>query len=69
MTQTIVPGGNGDTPVVVADKVRALPANQGLNNNALWALITTELAAAATAATLINNYESYGVAGVSYGNT
>lgn len=68
MAQTIIASPNGDTPEIVADKVRALPANQGLNNNALWLLITAELSAAMTAGTLLNNYQSFGGAGFSYGN-
>lgn len=67
MAQTIVPGGNGDTPVVVADKVRDLPANQGKNNNAMWLLIQTEITQAMLAGTLINN-ELYGTQGFSFGN-
>lgn len=68
MAQTITPSPNGDTPEIVADKVRALPANQGLNNNALWLLVTAELAQAVSAGTLLNNYQSFGGMGFSYGN-
>lgn len=67
MAQTIVPGPYGDTPVVIGDKVRDLPANQGKNNNAMWLLIQTEITAAAAAGTLINN-ELYGTQGFSFGN-
>lgn len=55
MAQTIVPGPFGDTPKVVEDKVRALPSNQGLNDNAMWLLIDNEITAAATAGKLIAN--------------
>lgn len=67
MAQTIVPGPYGDTPVVVGDKVRDLPKNQGINNNAMWLLISAEIIAAAAAGTLINN-EMYGTQGFSFGN-
>jgi len=32
-----------DTAKTVEDKVRALPANQGKNDNALWLLIDAEI--------------------------
>lgn len=32
-----------DTPGTVEDKVRALPANQGLNENEMWKLIDAEI--------------------------
>lgn len=32
-----------DTPATVEDKVRALPANQGLNESEMWALIDAEI--------------------------
>lgn len=60
MAQLITPGPYGDTPVVVADKTRALPANQGLNDTATFALIKTEIQSAITANTLINNYNYAG---------
>lgn len=59
MAQLIVPGGNGDTPPVVGDKTRALPANQGLNDHQMWLKIDTELASALSAGTLILN-QTYG---------
>lgn len=34
---------NGDTPRVIEDKVRALPANQGLNEGDMWKLIDKEV--------------------------
>ena len=52
MAQTITPAPGGDTPKVVEDKVRALPANQGLNESAMWAKIDTEITAASGASTL-----------------
>lgn len=60
MAQTIVANPNGDTPGIVADKVRALPANQGVNESSMWVLIMTEIQAAITAGTLLNNYNYYG---------
>lgn len=33
-----------DTPKIIEDKVRDLPVNQGLNDNAMWALIDAEIA-------------------------
>lgn len=39
----------GETPDTVADKVRALPANQGLNDNDMWAKIDAEVVAVAAA--------------------
>lgn len=53
MTQTIKPGPFGDTPKVIEDKVRDLPANQGLNDNAMWLLIDAEVTAATAASTLL----------------
>lgn len=32
-----------DTPKTVEDKVRALPQNQGLNENEMWDLIDAEI--------------------------
>lgn len=55
MAQLITPGPFGDTTKVVEDKVRALPANQGLNDNALWLLIDAEILAASAASKLILN--------------
>lgn len=55
MAQTIKPGPYGDTASVIADKVRDLPANQGLNNNAMWLLVDAEVIAAQTTGTLIAN--------------
>lgn len=52
MAQLIAPGPFGDTPKVVEDKVRALPANQGLNDNAMWLKIDTEIASAIAAGKL-----------------
>ena len=39
----------GESASTVADKVRDLPANQGLNDNALWLLIDAEIASVTTA--------------------
>lgn len=55
-----------DTPKIVEDKVRALPANQGLNDNAMWLLIDTEVAQSRTDSKLIEN-ETY-VAANKHGN-
>lgn len=58
MAQTITPDPTGDTPKRIEDKVRALPANQGLNETAMWAKIDAEISAAATANKL-KSVESY----------
>lgn len=55
MPQLISPAPNGDTPKVIEDKVRALPANQGLNEWDMWQKIDTEIASAASASKLISN--------------
>lgn len=55
MAQLITPGPFGDTPKVIEDKTRALVANQGLNDNAMWLLIDTEIASARTASKIIEN--------------
>lgn len=49
MAQLITPNPNGDTPKVIEDKTRALPANQGLNDYDMWLKIDTEIASARTA--------------------
>lgn len=49
MAQLIKPDPIGDTPKQVEDKVRALPANQGLNEADMWAKIDTEIASARSA--------------------
>lgn len=53
MPQLITPGPFGDTPKVIEDKTRALPANQGLNEIAMWAKIDTEIASAVSASKVI----------------
>lgn len=55
MAQLITPGPVGDTPKVIEDKTRALPANQGLNDYDLWLKIDTEIASARTASKIIEN--------------
>jgi hypothetical protein len=45
-----------DTPKTVEDKVRRLPANQGLNNYDMWVLIDAEVAQSRTDGKLIENY-------------
>jgi hypothetical protein len=62
MAQLITPGPVGDTPKVIEDKTRALPANQGLNEFDMWAKIDTEIAAAKTASKF-RAVEDYPVAG------
>jgi hypothetical protein len=37
-----------DSEKLIEDKVRGLPANQGLNNNAMWIKIDTEIAQSKT---------------------
>lgn len=49
MAQLITPGPLGDTPKVIEDKTRALPANQGLNEADMWDKIDIEVAAAISA--------------------
>lgn len=53
MAQLIAPGPFGDTPKTIEDKTRALPANQGLNDNAMWVKIDTEIASAVSASKII----------------
>lgn len=53
MAQLIKPGPVGDTPNVIEDKTRALPANQGLNNAAMWVKIDTEIASAVAASKIL----------------
>ena len=55
-----------DTPKVVEDKVRALPENQGINDNAMWLLVDAEVAQSRTDSRLIEN-ELY-VAANKHGN-
>jgi hypothetical protein len=45
MALTIAYNANGETIYTVEAKVRNLPANQGLNDNAMWLKIDTEIAA------------------------
>jgi hypothetical protein len=52
MPQLIVPAPTGDTAMVIADKTRALPANQGLNDWDMWQKIDAEIASASSASTL-----------------
>lgn len=54
MAKTITQCPLGDTPKTVEDKVRALPANQGLNEAAMWAKIDTEVAQSATDGKLLS---------------
>lgn len=55
--QSIDPDPSGDTPARIEDKVRALPANQGLNEIDMWNKIDAEVAAARKAGTLQDNEE------------
>lgn len=41
-----------DTPKTVEDKVRALPANQGLNESEMWELIDEEVGSSRSAGKL-----------------
>lgn len=63
MAQLITPGPVGDTPKVIEDKTRALPANQGLNDYEMWLKIDTEIASAKTAGKF-RDVEVYPVAGL-----
>lgn len=47
-----------DTPKTIEDKVRALPANQGKNEAAMWLLIDAEVAQSRTDNKL-RNTENY----------
>lgn len=62
----------GETPSTVADKVRDLPANQGLNDNAMWLLIDAEIAAVAAAQPTkfrkVSRYDINGNYLISHGN-
>lgn len=49
--QTTSPDPTGDTKSRIEDKVRALPANQGLNEVDMWAKIDAEVEAAKAAGT------------------
>lgn len=51
----IKPDPAGDTPARIEDKVRALPENQGLNDNEMWLKIDEEVKAARKAGTLLEN--------------
>lgn len=55
MAATISQNPLGDTPKTVEDKVRDLPANQGLNDNAMWLLIDAEVAQSRTDGKLKEN--------------
>ncbi len=66
MPQLITPGPTGDTPKVIEDKVRALPANQGINEADMWDRIDIEIASAVSASKL-RTVETY-IAGAGTGN-
>lgn len=53
MAQLITPGPTGDTPKAIEDKTRALPANQGLNDNDMWVKIDTEINSAVAASKIL----------------
>lgn len=58
MAQTITPDPSGDTRRQIEDKVRALPANQGKNEDEMWKLIDKEVEEARKAGTFNDNEES-----------
>lgn len=58
MARTTKPEPTGDTPAQIEDKVRALPANQGLNEHAMWLKVDAEVAEARSNGTLKAN-ENY----------
>ncbi|MBA3678779.1 hypothetical protein H0W80_01100 [Candidatus Saccharibacteria bacterium] len=59
MPQAITPGpGRADTVKVIEDKTRALAANQGLNESAMWDKIDIEMIEA-RAANRINETELF----------
>lgn len=47
-----------DTPGTIEDKVRALPANQGLNETDMWAKVDAEIATAKKL-NLVRDTEAY----------
>lgn len=55
MTQTISPDPSGDTKKQIEDKVRALPANQGINEDQMLEKVDAEVEAARSAGTLNDN--------------
>lgn len=55
MAQTIDPDPAGDTRKRIEDKVRALPANQGKNEDEMWKLVDKEIEEAKKAKTLNDN--------------
>lgn len=58
MSQKITPDPQGDTKKQIEDKVRALPENQGLNDNEMWEKVDQEIEAAKKAKTFVDNEES-----------
>lgn len=58
MAQNINPDPSGDTKRQIEDKVRALPENQGINEDQMWAKIDSEVDEARKAKTLNDNEES-----------
>ena len=63
---------NGESVSTVADKVRDLPSNQGLNDNAMWLLIDQEIAAVTLAQTTkfrkTQNHDANGNYNIRHGN-
>lgn len=55
MAQTISPDPSGDTKKQIEDKVRALPANQGLNEDEMLKRVDKEVDEARKAGTLNDN--------------
>jgi hypothetical protein len=55
MARTTTPEPTGDTPKQIEDKVRDLPANQGLNEADMWVKIDAEVAQAQSGSTLKSN--------------
>lgn len=51
MAQSIQPDPAGDTKSTIEDKVRALPENQGLNEEEMWKKIDQEVEASKKAKT------------------
>ena len=69
MAQSIKPDPAGDTPKQIEDKVRALPANQGLNDYDMWVKIDTEITEATNAGKLrtVEGYTKGALIGNKYG--
>ena len=55
--QKTKPDPQGDNKSVIEDKVRALPENQGLNEDEMWKKIDAEVEASKSEGTFVDNEE------------